>query len=137
MSHGGGGVRKVPKKCHVLFEWPLFPKFLRQEKTKSTTVNGNYTLYDKLIKKPLIEQLSQKLFTKFSFILLYCTLYSYMTPSSSWRNRCGGCGVLTRESDDQLLYYVRRHVQVVIFKLIKTNSVLFQILFGMGAGQGV
>ncbi len=24
MSHGGGGgVRKVPKKCHVLFEWPL------------------------------------------------------------------------------------------------------------------
>ena len=20
---GGGGVRKVPKKCHVLFEWPL------------------------------------------------------------------------------------------------------------------
>ncbi len=22
MSHGGG-VRKVPKKCHVLFEWPL------------------------------------------------------------------------------------------------------------------
>ena len=19
----GGGVRKVPKKCHVLFEWPL------------------------------------------------------------------------------------------------------------------
>ena len=26
MSRGeGGGVRKVPKKCHVLFEWPLFP----------------------------------------------------------------------------------------------------------------
>ena len=23
MSHRGGGVRKVPKKCHVLFEWPL------------------------------------------------------------------------------------------------------------------
>jgi hypothetical protein len=24
MSHGGGGgVRKVPKKCPVLFEWPL------------------------------------------------------------------------------------------------------------------
>ena len=23
MPHGGGGVRKVPKKCHVLFEWPL------------------------------------------------------------------------------------------------------------------
>jgi hypothetical protein len=23
MSHGGGGgVRKGPKKCHVLFEWP-------------------------------------------------------------------------------------------------------------------
>ncbi len=22
MSHEGG-VRKVPKKCHVLFEWPL------------------------------------------------------------------------------------------------------------------
>ena len=20
----GGGVRKVPKTCHVLFEWPLF-----------------------------------------------------------------------------------------------------------------
>ena len=23
MSYGGGGVRKVPEKCHVLFEWPL------------------------------------------------------------------------------------------------------------------
>ncbi len=23
MSHGGGGVRIVPKKCHVLFEFPL------------------------------------------------------------------------------------------------------------------
>ena len=23
MSHGGGGVRKEQKKCHVLFEWPL------------------------------------------------------------------------------------------------------------------
>jgi hypothetical protein len=23
MSHGGWCVRKVPKKCHVLFEWPL------------------------------------------------------------------------------------------------------------------
>ena len=23
MSRGGKGVRKVPKKCHVLFEWPL------------------------------------------------------------------------------------------------------------------
>ena len=23
VTRGGGGVRKVPKKCHVLFEWPL------------------------------------------------------------------------------------------------------------------
>jgi hypothetical protein len=23
MGHPGGGGRKVPKKCHVLFEWPL------------------------------------------------------------------------------------------------------------------
>ena len=23
MGAGGGGVRKVPKKCHVLFDWPL------------------------------------------------------------------------------------------------------------------
>jgi hypothetical protein len=27
MSHGGGGVRKAPKKCHVLFEWPLTTYF--------------------------------------------------------------------------------------------------------------
>ena len=27
MSHGGGG-RKGPKKCHVLFEWPLKTEFL-------------------------------------------------------------------------------------------------------------
>ena len=26
MSHGGGGIRKVPKKCHVLFEWALNTK---------------------------------------------------------------------------------------------------------------
>jgi hypothetical protein len=23
MSHRGGGVRKVPKKCTVLFKWPI------------------------------------------------------------------------------------------------------------------
>ena len=23
MSHGGGGARKMPKKCHILFEWTL------------------------------------------------------------------------------------------------------------------
>ena len=32
MSHrgwGGGGARKEPKKCHVLFEWPLIAKTLQ------------------------------------------------------------------------------------------------------------
>ena len=26
---GGGGVRKVPKKCHVLIEWPLKALLIR------------------------------------------------------------------------------------------------------------
>ncbi len=29
MSHGETGVRKEPKKCHVLFEWPLTTLALR------------------------------------------------------------------------------------------------------------
>jgi hypothetical protein len=24
MLHGGGGVRKVPKTCHILYEWPFY-----------------------------------------------------------------------------------------------------------------
>ncbi len=41
MSHWG--VRKVPKKCHVLFEWPLSdtnrmsPNDTRESKLKSVT----------------------------------------------------------------------------------------------------
>ncbi len=34
MSHGGGGVRNAPKKCHVLFEWPLN---LKQSKSRFST----------------------------------------------------------------------------------------------------
>jgi len=26
MTHGGGGFENIPKKCHILFEWPLSPK---------------------------------------------------------------------------------------------------------------
>ena len=33
---GGGGVRKEPKNCHVLFEWPqTFKKYLNMVKTNS------------------------------------------------------------------------------------------------------
>ena len=36
---GGGGVRKVPKKCHVLFEWPLsLSKFPNTQCTMSYDV---------------------------------------------------------------------------------------------------
>ena len=45
MSQGGGGVRKVPKKCHVLFklfEWPLSTSFeppgMRQDQSSSGNV---------------------------------------------------------------------------------------------------
>jgi hypothetical protein len=27
VTRGGGGGRKVPQKCHVLFEWPLKTSF--------------------------------------------------------------------------------------------------------------
>ena len=35
MSHGGG-IRKVPKKCHVLYEWP---KVMKKEQRKKNTLN--------------------------------------------------------------------------------------------------
>jgi hypothetical protein len=36
MSHGGGGgVKKVRKKCHVLFEWPLMSNFHPKQPNKS------------------------------------------------------------------------------------------------------
>ena len=43
MSHrgevGGGGIRKGPKKCHVLFEWPL----ISNKKTYTVfVINFNY-----------------------------------------------------------------------------------------------
>jgi len=31
MSQGGGGVRKVLNKCHVLYEWPLISDTLSIE----------------------------------------------------------------------------------------------------------
>jgi len=31
MSHGETGVRKEPKKCNVLFEWPLTTLSLRKK----------------------------------------------------------------------------------------------------------
>ncbi len=42
---GGGGVKKVRKKCHVLFEWPLrAPEALADERVEWGVVRGDVNL---------------------------------------------------------------------------------------------
>ena len=61
MSHGGGeGVRKGPKKCNVLFEWPLITISIYDEQIcclkKSLEMNF-LTIYISNKKKIIIENL--------------------------------------------------------------------------------
>ena len=46
MSHGygwGRGVRKVPKKCHILFEWPL--RTVVKSNSVMTNITGKKLFY--------------------------------------------------------------------------------------------
>ena len=68
MSHGGG-VRKVPKKCQVLFEWPLNRQREKIERESYRERQRSREKKDSQIEVTFDHRNFNKIFLNFTFLL--------------------------------------------------------------------